>query len=387
MNVELPHRVTWVAGATVLAPISWGTTYVTVTELLPDDRPLLVAAMRVVPSGVVLLIAGALTSRWRPRGAEWWRSGLLATFNFGLFFPLLIVAVYRLPGGVAAAFGGLQPLFVAALAWLISGRRPRALDLAVGSVAALGVGMVVVRPGAGFDPVGLLAGAGANVSFATGVVLTKRFPAPSNRVAATGWQLLLGGVLLVPLALIAEGPPPSLTERNVAGFAYLSVIGTALAFLLWFNGIRRLPAAAPPLLGLAAPITGAALGWMILDESLSPVQLTGFVVALAAIAYGASLRDSGPTIGQQPPPAAQPLRRDAAAVGRLQQAQRNGAGVPLRSLHRFRCPGVGDREVVAHRAVGTEDDEPVEPGKQPPVVGDGDDRAGELGEACLERLR
>ena len=277
------------AGATVLAPIAWGTTYVTVTELLPDGRPLLVAAMRVVPSGLVLLIAGGFFSRWRPRGAEWLRTGVLAAFNFAFFFPLLVVAVYRLPGGVAAAVGGLQPLLVSFFAVVISGRRPRAIELAVGCVAALGVGIVVVRPGADFDPVGLLAAVAANVSFAIGVVLTKRFPAPSNRIAATGWQLVMSGAFIVPLAAVVEGSPPSLTAQNLAGFAYLSLIGTALAFVIWFNGIRRLPPAAPPLLGLAAPITGAALGWIVLGQSLSPLQLTGFVVTIAAIAYGASL--------------------------------------------------------------------------------------------------
>ncbi len=281
----------WTTAGTVLAPISWGTSYVTITELLPDDRPLLVATMRVVPSGLVLLVAGAVASRWRPRGAEWWRTAMLAVFNFGIFFPLLVAAVYRLPGGVAAAVGGLQPLLVAALSWPITGRRPRALDLAVGCVAALGVGLVVIRPGADLDPVGVLAAVGANLSFATGVVLTKRQPTPSNRLAATGWQLLMGGVVLVPLTAIVEGAPPPLTAGDVAGFAYLSLIGTALAFVLWFNGIRRLPAAAPPLLGLAAPVTGALLGWAILGESLSPLQLTGFAVTLGAIAYGATLSD------------------------------------------------------------------------------------------------
>ncbi|HEU4546130.1 MAG TPA: EamA family transporter, partial [Microlunatus sp.] len=126
---------------------------------------------------------------------------------------------------------------------------------------------------------------------AAGVVLTRRLPAPApaHRLAATGWQLLLGGALLVPLALAAEGRPPALTGGNVVGFAYLSLVGTALAFLLWFEGIRRLPAAAPPLLGLAAPVTGALLGWVILRQSLSPVQLAGFVLTLGAIAYGALL--------------------------------------------------------------------------------------------------
>ena len=289
-----PGDIARTAGATLLAPIAWGTTYVTITELLPDGLPLLVAAARVVPAGFVLLIGGMVLSRWRPRGAEWWQTGTLALFNFAIFFPLLIVAVFRLPGGVAAAVGGLQPLFVAGLTWLLAGHRPRALDLAVGVVAALGVGLVVLRPGADIDPIGVLAAVGANVSFSFGVVFTKRFPAPSNRLAATGWQLLMSALILVPLAALVEGAPPSLTIGNVAGFAYLSLAATALAFVLWFNGIRRLPVAAPPLLGLAAPITGAAVGWAILDQSLSPLQVTGFVVTIAAIAYGASLRPPAP---------------------------------------------------------------------------------------------
>jgi probable blue pigment (indigoidine) exporter len=147
----------------------------------------------------------------------------------------------------------------------------------------------VSRPGAGVDPVGVLAAVGANVSFAAGVVLTKRFPVPPRRSAATGWQLLLGGVFLLPLTALVEGTPPAPTATNLVAFAYLSLAATAVAFVLWFNGIRRLPTAAPPLLGLAAPLTGAALGWAVLGESLSPLQLTGFGVTASAIAYAAWL--------------------------------------------------------------------------------------------------
>ena len=104
-----------------------------VTETLPAGRPLLVAAARVVPAGLALVAGGTLASRWRPRGAEWARTAVLALFNFGLFFPLLIVAVYRLPGGVAAAAGGLQPLLVATGSWPATGHRPRARTWPSGS--------------------------------------------------------------------------------------------------------------------------------------------------------------------------------------------------------------------------------------------------------------
>lgn len=217
----------------MIAPISWGTTYVVTTELLPAGRPLFVAAVRVVPAGLLLVAVGSLMTRWRPRGAEWWRT------------------------------------------------------------AVLGVALVVARPGAQFDSIGILAALAANVSFSLGVVLTKRFPAPAHRLASTGWQLLLGGLVLVPLALVVEGSPPPLSMRNTIGFAQLGLVGTALAFVLWFRGIERLPTAAPPLLGLAAPVTGALLGWVVLSQSLSVVQLLGFVITIGAIAWGATRASAG----------------------------------------------------------------------------------------------
>ena len=276
---------------TLLAPISWGTTYVVVAELLPDSQPMFVAAMRVLPAGLLLVLLGRRISTWRPQGAEWGRTALLAACNFGIFFPLLFGAVYRLPGGVAASAGGVLPILVVLLSWLVVGRRPAAAEVAVGVVAAVGVALVVVRPGAGLDPVGIAMALGANVSFAFGVVFTKRFPAPPNRLAATGWQLSMAGVVLLALALAGGGAPERTSLANVAGFAYLSVAATAVAYVLWFDGIRKLPASAPPLLGLAAPVTGAALGWAVLGQALSPVQVLGFAITIGAIARGATVAD------------------------------------------------------------------------------------------------
>ncbi len=289
-----------VSVTTLLAPVLWGTTYVTITELLPADRPLLLSAARVVPAGVLLLGLATVLTRWRPRGPEWGRTVLLALANFGVFFPLLTVAVYRLPGGVAAAVGGLQPLLVLLLSWSVAGRRPLLGDVAVSCFAAAGVALVVVEPQARVDVLGVLAAVGANLSFALGVVLTKHFPAPSHRIASTGWQLLLSGAVLVPLALLLEGAPPVPTATHVGGYLYLSVVATGVAFLVWFAGVRRLPPVAPPLLGLAAPVTGAVAGWLLLAEQLTPQQLVGFAVTFLGISYGA-LRGAGSRAGRHGP--------------------------------------------------------------------------------------
>ena len=86
---------------TAVAPMLWGTTYFVATELLPPNHPLLVASMRSLPIGL-LLIAWL---RQLPKGIWWWRILLLGSLNIGLFQALLFVAAYRLPGGVAAAAG------------------------------------------------------------------------------------------------------------------------------------------------------------------------------------------------------------------------------------------------------------------------------------------
>ena len=203
--MEIHRTGPLVAITTLSAPIAWGTTYVAITQFLPDDRPLFVAACRVIPAGVVLVAIGSFTRRDRWRPPNWRQLSVLALFNFGLFLPLLIVAIYRLPGGVAASVGGVQPLLVALIGWRLASIRPRRVDLLVGVAAAIGVAMVVVRPGAAIDPLGVLAAAGANISFAIGVVLTKKFDVVGDRLTTTGIQLLLSAIVIVPLALMVEG--------------------------------------------------------------------------------------------------------------------------------------------------------------------------------------
>lgn len=278
--------------ATLLAPIAWGTTYVTITEFLPNDRPLFIAAFRIVPAGLALVAIGTLVRPGTRPARDWRQLSLLGLFNFGLFFPLLIAAIYRLPGGVAASVGGIQPVLVALIGWRLVATKPSRFDLMIGGAAAIGVAMVVVRPGASIDPIGVLAAIAANISFSIGVVLTKKFDITEDRLTTTGLQMLLSATVIVPVALLIEGRPPTLSSRDIASGTYLSLVATAAAFVIWFNGIRRLPPQAPPILGLAAPITGATIGWIALNESLTVTQVAGFVVTISAITYAATLGSS-----------------------------------------------------------------------------------------------
>ena len=106
-----PQPVLAVLLLTAVAPALWGTTYFVTTEWLPADRPLLAGTLRALPAGLLLVAV----TRTLPHGGWWWRAAVLGVLNIGAFFALLFVAAYRLPGGVAATLGAVQPLVVVAL--------------------------------------------------------------------------------------------------------------------------------------------------------------------------------------------------------------------------------------------------------------------------------
>ncbi|MFD5913061.1 EamA family transporter [Streptomyces massasporeus] len=265
---------------TALAPAAWGTTYVVTTELLPPGHPLFAGMLRALPGG---LLALAIT-RALPRGDWWWKATVLGALNIGALYPLLFIAAERLPGGVAATLGAGQPLMVAGLAVAVLHIRPTAWRLAWGVLGVVGVGLVVLGPQAGLDAVGVLAGLGGTATMAAGIVLIKRWglPAGVGPLALTGWQLTAGGLLLLPLALAIEGPPPRIDAGAVGGYLWLGSVGGLIASTLWFRGIGKLPVGASAPLVLLSPLVAAVIG-VALGESLSGVQRCGFVLALAAL--------------------------------------------------------------------------------------------------------
>jgi probable blue pigment (indigoidine) exporter len=285
---------------TALAPAAWGTTYLVTTELMPADRPLLTAAVRTLPVGILLSVA----ARQRPTGPWWWRTAVLGALNIGVFQALLFVAAYRLPGGVAATVGGVQPLVVAALASRLLGDPFRLRTALTGLGGILGLSLLVLTPQATLDAPGIVAALAGTVSMATGVVLTKRWGRPVGLMTVTGWQLTAGGLLLAPLAFALEGPPPTWTGNNWVGAAWLAVAGTGVAYGLWFRGIDHLPVTAISFLGLMSPVVATALGWAVLDQSLTAGQLVGAaLIAATVIAAQIGASPSEPPPVRPSPPA------------------------------------------------------------------------------------
>ena len=267
---------------TAIAPTVWGSTYLVTTELLPPDHPLMMAMLRALPAGLLLLL---IVQRLPP--AAWiGRVALLGALNFSIFWALLFVAAYRLPGGVAATVGAVQPLLVVLLASPVLGRAITGLSVAAAVLGVIGVALLVLGPEAALDPWGVAAGLGGAASMAAGTVLSRRWQPPVPPLTFAAWQLTAGGLLLLPVALLAEPALPALSTANLSGILYLTLIGGAATYLLWFRGVARLEPAAVSTLGFLSPLSAIILGWWALGERLDGIQLAGAGIVLVSVVLG-----------------------------------------------------------------------------------------------------
>ncbi|OAM30824.1 MULTISPECIES: EamA family transporter [Eikenella] len=264
---------------TALAPLIWGSTYLVTTEFLPPDRPFTAALIRVLPAGLLLL----LWTRKMPKCGEWATVLLLGFLNIGFFQAMLFVAAYRLPGGLAAVLSSTQTLMVLVFTWLIGKTMPPKAAWAWSAAGVAGIALLVLSPTARYDAAGIAAALAGAAAMALGVYLSKHRQTSLPVLAFTGWQLLIGGVFLLPVALLAEPPLPHLTVANIGGYLYLCLFGAVLAYALWFDGIARLPPAAVSSLGLLSPVCAFVLGWLFLGQGMDGKSLAGFALVLASI--------------------------------------------------------------------------------------------------------
>lgn len=264
---------------TACAPLIWGSTYLVTTEFLPPDRPLTAALLRVLPAGLLLL----MYARVLPRRSEWGTVILLGILNIGFFQAMLFVAAYRLPGGLAAVLSSTQTLMVLLLTWLIGKTMPPKAAWLWAAAGVAGIALMVLSPQARYDAWGIAAALSGAASMSLGVYLSKHRKTSLPVLAFAGWQLLVGGLCLLPAALLAEPPLPALTLANIGGYLYLCLFGAVLAYVLFFSGLARLSPAVVSSLGLLSPVCAFALGWLFLGQGMDGKSLLGFALALLSI--------------------------------------------------------------------------------------------------------
>ncbi len=263
--------------AAALAASIWGSTYV-VTDVMPHN-PIFVAAVRAAGGALpLMLIARSLPDRvWLARAA------VLGTFNCGIFFALLFIGAYRLPGGIAATLQSLVPLFAVFFAWPLLGQPPSIARIAFTLVGSVGVALLLSRGPVALDWIGVSAALGSAVSFGMGAVLLDRWGRPESMIALTWWQLVIAAVELFALSALIGDFPVAISGVNLAAFAYLCLLGTALPSFLWFYGIVNAGANRVASLVLFSPLVAFVLDLTFRGLVPSVTQAIGAALIMASV--------------------------------------------------------------------------------------------------------
>jgi len=278
----------------VLAGLLWGTGGLTGSLLgrAAGLSPLSVAALRLLAGGALVVAFRVIPGRRWPSGrAAWTRvalTGLLAATFQAAYFSAVSLTSVSLATLVTI---GATPVIVLAAELLLGRRRLSRAGLIRTALALAGLGLLVGLPAGGYGSVAVLESAGmallASAGFAA-LTLASAAPVPGlGEETVTGLGFTVGGVLILPLAVVAGGLAPRPTLAALGWLAALAAGPTALAYLLYFRGLRGAPASTGALLSLLEPLTATVLSVAFLGNRLGPAGIAGAVLLAAAVISGA----------------------------------------------------------------------------------------------------
>jgi len=264
----------------LLLAAAWGACFVAIRYGLSDAPVLWFAALRALLAGVALLATACITRRPAPPRAAWPGIGALGIVNVAVAFAAMFGGTGGVASGVAAALANAQPLLIGLPAWLLYRERPRAQTLLALLIGFVGLGIAASPGGLGG---GALLSLAAAAAITAGTLLARRLTGV-DVVALSGWQLMIGGVLLAGWATAVEGAPHlRWTPQFIAALAFLSLIGTAATYLIWFSELQHAPLVTLSAWTLLIPVFGVAFGWLLLGDRMTVQQTIGVGLVLTAL--------------------------------------------------------------------------------------------------------
>lgn len=267
--------------------VVWGSTYLAVAVTVKSIPPFALMGIRSILAGTVLL-AVALLRREKPSWYDWRLAAASGLLLFVGCHGLMAVAQTRVASGVAAIMLATVPFWIV-LCKLILPRekgRPSLATLAALVPGLVGVSLVAwpqETSGTSELPLLLVLLLAAG-SWSLGTVLAQRHDGP---LSAAGLQLMCGGAALIMLSVLAGEPgqfsPQAVTASAWAGLAYLTLIGSVLAFTAYNWLLDHVEAPLVATYTFVNPVVAVILGWLILGEELSLPMLAGFGLVIASV--------------------------------------------------------------------------------------------------------
>jgi DME family drug/metabolite transporter len=247
-----------------------------------------VATYRLLAGGALIVAFLTLTGkRWPTGRAAWTRiavNGLLSALFQSCYFAAISLTSVSL--ATLVTIGG-TPVIVAIVEQARGRRALGRAGVITIAMALAGLGLLVGLPGGGFSEAAVLASTGLALLSAAGfaaVTLIGTSPVTGlDELTLNGFGFSLGGMALLPLAAVLGGLSfrPSLASAGL--LAALGIGPTAVAYTLYFRGLRKASASTAALLSLIEPLTAAVLAALVLGNRLSATGIAGAVMLLAAV--------------------------------------------------------------------------------------------------------
>jgi drug/metabolite transporter (DMT)-like permease len=288
----------------VVLCVVWGVTWPIMRIALNEVPPFTMRTLSTLVGGMALFVVCLIRRRdLRLSGAKDWVhvtvGALLNVASFSVFstFAQLGAATTRV-----AILAYTMPIWAVVLAWLFLGERPTGTQPVAIALCAAGLAVLIYPLAAAGIPVGILLALATGVSWAAGTVYLKWAHIQADPMAVAIWQIVIAFFVIAACMMVFEGGPDFHAAHldGVIATILSGLLGTGIAYGLWFSVIRRLPAMTASLGVLGSPVIGVVSTVVILGERLTLADIVGFALILAASACALLGRSSAAQAASQP---------------------------------------------------------------------------------------
>jgi drug/metabolite transporter (DMT)-like permease len=271
--------------------VVWSSTYLAIRIAVREDSgfpPFTMAGSRILLSGLIMLaISLILRNRLKLARVELIVLALSGVLLWVGGNGLVTWAEQRAHSGYAALLVGSMPIWVATIEAVVDRKPPSPALVSALLVGFAGLAILVgpvVASGAPADVFAALALLIAPMTFAAGSILQKRRPVAVGTLASAGYQALVGGTVLLLLALITREPMPQPIPEAVAAWAYLVAFGSVVGFTAYIQVLRSLPMNIAATYAYVNPVGAVILGWLLLGEPITLSTVAGAALVLLGVA-------------------------------------------------------------------------------------------------------
>jgi drug/metabolite transporter (DMT)-like permease len=264
--------------------IIWGYNWVVMKVAVQYSSPFDYAALRVLLGGISLF--SVLIWLRKPLLPEEVSGTFLAGFlQTSGFYGLSTLALVSGGAGKTAVLNYAMPFWVVLLAWFVLGEQLQRVQLCGVAVALAGL-LFILMPfnlaeGMFSKGLALL----SSVSWAIGIIVSKKLQQKKNvdLLSFTTWQMVFGSIPLILAAILIPSPPIIWSVPFILAMLYSVILGNAVAWLLCFYALTRLPAGMTGLGMLGAPVVGVLSAWIQLGEKPTLPETIGIVLIISAL--------------------------------------------------------------------------------------------------------